>query len=73
MLSPDHQFVEPAKVIKSVDDVKRWEESEAYVQYLGFIQARHCNGELLLVKSHCCTTGHLAVGRMELFYLLLHK
>jgi len=39
MLSPDHQFVEPTKVIKSVDDVKKWEESEAYAQYLGFIQA----------------------------------
>ena len=30
MISRDHRFVEPMKVIKSVDDVKKWEESDAY-------------------------------------------
>jgi len=39
MIDRNHKFVEPVKVIKSVDDVKKWEESEAYGQYLGFIQA----------------------------------
>lgn len=39
MIGRDHRFVEPVKVIKSVDDVKKWEESDAYGQYIGFIQA----------------------------------
>lgn len=30
MIDRNHKFVEPVKVIKSVDDVKKWEESEAY-------------------------------------------
>ena len=30
MIGRDHRFVEPVKVIKSVDDVKKWEESDAY-------------------------------------------
>jgi len=39
MIGPDHKFVEPVKVVKSVDDVKKWEASKAYEQYIGFIQA----------------------------------
>ena len=30
MIGPDHKFVEPVKVVKSVDDVKKWEASKAY-------------------------------------------
>ena len=30
MIVHDHIFMEPVKIIKSVEDVKKWEESEAY-------------------------------------------
>ena len=30
MIGPDHKFAEPVKLVKSVDDVKKWETSKAY-------------------------------------------
>ncbi len=29
-MDPNHEFVEPTKLVKTPDDVKKWERSEAY-------------------------------------------
>lgn len=34
----DQKFLVPTKQVKNVDDLARWEKSEAYQEYLGFIQ-----------------------------------
>jgi len=36
---PNFEFVIPSSKIKTVEDIKVWEESEAYQEYLGFIIA----------------------------------
>ncbi|XP_041974063.1 serine/threonine-protein phosphatase 2A activator-like isoform X1 [Aricia agestis] len=37
ILPPNHRFMEPEKVVKSVTDMAIWEKSEAYMEYTGFI------------------------------------
>ncbi|KAJ9576961.1 hypothetical protein L9F63_006487 [Diploptera punctata] len=35
----DHEYITPVRAVYSVDDMPIWEKSEAYFEYLGFIQA----------------------------------
>lgn len=39
LVSEDHAFVTPVKLVKTVDDMQKWDKSEAYFEYLGFIFA----------------------------------
>ncbi|XP_030751336.1 serine/threonine-protein phosphatase 2A activator-like [Sitophilus oryzae] len=34
-----HVFTTPVKLVKTVDDMQKWDKSEAYFEYLGFIYA----------------------------------
>lgn len=38
-VSEDHAFVTPVKLVKTIDDMQKWDKSEAYFEYLGFIFA----------------------------------
>ena len=38
-MDPDHVFVRPRKVLRSAQEIKVWEKSEAYTEYLGFVSA----------------------------------
>ena len=35
---PKPRFMEATKQVKNMEDLKKWEKSEAYQEYLGFIQ-----------------------------------
>ena len=35
---PKPRFIEATKQVKNMEDLKKWEKSEAYQEYLGFIQ-----------------------------------
>ncbi|XP_050299206.1 serine/threonine-protein phosphatase 2A activator-like [Anthonomus grandis grandis] len=37
LVSEDHAFLTPVKLIKSIEDMMKWDRSEAYYEYLGFI------------------------------------
>uniref|UniRef100_A0AAR5Q2L5 Serine/threonine-protein phosphatase 2A activator n=1 Tax=Dendroctonus ponderosae TaxID=77166 RepID=A0AAR5Q2L5_DENPD len=39
LVSEDHAFVTPVKLVKTLDDMQKWDKSEAYFEYLGFIYA----------------------------------
>lgn len=38
-VSEDHAFVTPVKLVKTIDDMQKWDKSEAYFEFLGFIFA----------------------------------
>ncbi|CAG9771938.1 unnamed protein product [Ceutorhynchus assimilis] len=39
LVSEDHAFVTPVKLVKTYEDMQKWDKSEAYFEYLGFIFA----------------------------------
>ncbi|KAL1491420.1 hypothetical protein ABEB36_012021 [Hypothenemus hampei] len=39
LVNEDHAFVTPVKLVKTQDDMQKWDKSEAYFEYLGFIFA----------------------------------
>ncbi|XP_066159195.1 serine/threonine-protein phosphatase 2A activator-like [Euwallacea fornicatus] len=39
LITEDHAFITPAKLVKTMDDMQKWEKSEAYFEYLGFLFA----------------------------------
>ncbi|XP_050296075.1 serine/threonine-protein phosphatase 2A activator-like [Anthonomus grandis grandis] len=39
LVADDHIFVSPVKLVKTIDDMVKWDKSEAYFEYLGFIYA----------------------------------
>ncbi|XP_076271206.1 serine/threonine-protein phosphatase 2A activator-like [Rhynchophorus ferrugineus] len=38
-VNEQHVFVTPVKLVKTIDDMQKWDKSEAYFEYLGFIFA----------------------------------
>ncbi|XP_011506533.1 PREDICTED: serine/threonine-protein phosphatase 2A activator-like [Ceratosolen solmsi marchali] len=57
-LPADHEFIEPKKAIKGIQDMSVWQKSEAYFEYFGFIMAINdaVKGKAIDSKYSCSST-----------------
>lgn len=61
----DHEYITPVRAVFSPQDMAIWEKSEAYIEYLGFIQA--LNGAVTgRTLSSQCSESAAVTGMLEL-------
>ncbi|KAF5281252.1 hypothetical protein FQA39_LY05138 [Lamprigera yunnana] len=63
----DHEYIVPTKAVKLPEDMKLWENSEAYLEYLGFVLALN---ESVCGRSNCLKGEVLSEVILKLIEML---